>query len=120
MIVKQTRIISGIIDFPVQMLNEGEGLKIGNEILSESIQDLSGKQVSVRFYISEFEKTEEEMWANCILAITGTLDASHHAGWSEDKGSPWTDEAILIGGHDLRKEIYAYNGKFAYVEIDID
>jgi hypothetical protein len=93
----------------------GEGEPIA-KILEEEIQ---GKQVSVRYWISDTEKTKEELTENMIMTMAGAVDADYSDRYSDVTGYLWTDEELNIGGHDLLSELRDNAGKFIWLEIDV-
>jgi hypothetical protein len=88
-------------------------------IASEFYDNLKGKQVSVRYFISDTEKTKEELTENLMSALAGSVDADYNDRYSDITGYLWTDEELNIGEHDLLKELRSNVGKFLYLEVDI-
>lgn len=88
-------------------------------IAYEFKKEIQGKQVSVRYWISNVEKTKEELTKNMIMTMVGAVDADYDDVYSENTGYLWTEEDINIGGHDLLAELRTNIGKFVYMEIDI-
>ena len=86
------------------------------EVFEERIQ---GKQVSVRYWISDTEKTKEELTENMIMTMAGAVDADYSDRYSDVTGYLWTDEELKIGEHDLLAELQDNLGKFVYLEIDV-
>ena len=80
--------------------------------------DLHGKQVTVRYWISDNEQTKEQLKENQLLAISGAVYADYGACYSELTGYLWTDEKVNVGGHDLIFELQSNVGKFLYMEVD--
>lgn len=75
--------------------------------------------VTVRYFISEIEKTIDELQENLIQTISGYLEADYTDRYSEITGYLWTDEEIKIGGHDLLDIIASNVGKYIYLEVEI-
>ncbi len=82
-------------------------------------EEIQGKQVSVRYFISNTEKTKEELTENLISKIAGAVDADYGDRYSDVTGYLWTDEELNVGGHDLLKELRSEIGKFIYMEVDV-
>lgn len=76
-------------------------------------------QVSIRFWISDNEQTKEELTTNQLQTLVGDLEARYSDRYSELTGYLWTDESLLIGGHDLLNILTSHKDKFIYLEIDI-
>mgnify|MGYP001561316929 CR=1 FL=1 len=81
--------------------------------------ELQGKQVSVRYWISDTEKTKEQLQEGALKTLIGAVDADYGDRYSEITGYLRTDEELKIGGHDLLAELSSSKGKFVYLEIDV-
>lgn len=81
--------------------------------------DFGGKWVSVSYYISDVEKTKQELMENRLISITGSVEADYRDAYSELTGYLWTDEELKVGGHDLLKILNDNLGKFIYMEVQI-
>lgn len=109
----------------IRVGNKGENdsaLFIGDirEPIAEIFNDdLQGKQVSVRYWVSATEKTKNQLEENFVKKLLGDVDADYSDVRSEYTGYLWTNQNIKIGGHDLLEELYSYINKFVYIEIDI-
>lgn len=80
---------------------------------------LQGKKVSARYWISDTEKTKEQIQEGALKTIMGIVDADYGDRYSEITGYLWTDEELNIGGHDLLAELSSYKGNFVFLEIDV-
>lgn len=78
-----------------------------------------GCQVSVRYWISDKEKTKRELQENQMMVLVGAVDAEYRDRYSDITGYLWTDEELNIGGHDLGAELQSHLGKFVYLEMDV-
>ena len=94
----------------------GEGSQPIAKIFEE---DFEAKQVTVRYWTSDVEKTKEEIQESVLRKLFGDVDAMYSDSYSEITGYLWTDEELNVGGHDLIEEIRSYLGKFIYLEVDI-
>lgn len=93
----------------------GEG-----EPIAQILQDeINGREVSVRYWISDKEKTKEELQENFLKNLFGAVDAEYQDAYSDYTGYLWTDENLKIGGHDLLAELQSNLGKFIWLEIDV-
>lgn len=72
----------------------------------------------MRYWVSETEKTKEQLKENLFAAISGSVEADYGDAYSELTGYLWTDEKLKVGGHDLLDELQSYIGKFLYMEVD--
>ena len=86
------------------------------EVFQDDLQD---KQVSMRYWLSNTEKTKEELLESTLLSIIGAVDAEYGDRYSECTGYLCTDENLQIGGHDLLLHLLSHNNKFIYLEIDV-
>lgn len=88
------------------------------KVLTEQI---AGKQVSVRYWITDRQMTKDEAIEAFLKTIFGAADAKFGANYSEDTGYLWTDEDLKIGGHDLMHELRsaAWDKKWLILEIDV-
>jgi hypothetical protein len=80
--------------------------------------DLYKKQVTVRYWISEVEKTKDELKENTLAAISGAVWADYTDRYSDYTGYLWTDVELKVGGHNLLSELSSNVGKFLYMEVD--
>lgn len=96
----------------------GDGLYIDGEILSEQLEDIKGKNATVRFYISDTEKSFDELKENLIRTISGDVNAYYGDTYSEYTGYLWTNDQLNIGEHDLIEDLSNYDGKYCYLAID--
>jgi hypothetical protein len=99
-----------------------EALFIGEmeePIAYEFEEKMQGKQVSVRYWLSDSSKTKEELVENMVMAMVGAVDADYSDRYSDVTGYLWTDEELNIGGHDLLDELRSNVGRFVYMEIDV-
>ena len=93
--------------------------EIKEPIAYELKEKIQGKEVSIRYWISNIEKTKEKLTTNMIKTMVGAIDADYEDRYSENTGYLWTDEDINVGGHDLLSELRSSIGKFNYMEIDV-
>ena len=82
-------------------------------------KDFEAKKVTVRYWISDTEKTKNQLQESILRKVVGAVDANYDDVYSELTGYLWTDENLNIGGHDLLKEIRSYLGNFIYLEVDV-
>lgn len=83
-------------------------------------EEIEGRQVSVRYWISDTEKTKSELQEDFLKNLVGSIDAEYNSVCgSEYTGYMWTDENLKVGGHDLMAELRSNLGKFIWLEIDV-
>ncbi len=88
--------------------------------LAEVLQDdISGKIVTARYYITDKEATLEDAKREFLKELVGAVDIEFGSRYSEITGYLWTDEEINIGGHDLMAELHSFVGKWLILLIDI-
>ncbi len=90
-----------------------------DEPLVELLSEISEKNVSVRYWISDKELSKNELIESNVRSLSGAGDAEYEARYSDYTGYLWTDQKLEIGGHSLLGELSDYIGKFIYLEIDI-
>ncbi len=103
--------------------DDGEGMDILfvsslSRPLAEELEWMNGKQVTVRYWISDKQSTKEEAQQGFIEELMGKADVDYHHAYSEITGYLWTDEDLKIGGHDLIAELKSYIGKWLILEIE--
>lgn len=82
-------------------------------------RELVDKVVTVRYWISDTQKTKEELKGDVVRKISGDIDAIYYTHYSEYTGYLWTDEECNIGGHNLLEELRSYVGKYIHLEIEV-
>lgn len=90
-----------------------------NDPLAERLEDLSGKQVSVRYWLSDVELEKQKLLMQSFLLLNGMADVRYNPRYSEITGYLWTDEDLNIGGHDLLERLKSANGKWLLLEIEV-
>lgn len=94
----------------------GENSQPIAEIFADDFED---KQVTVRYWTSDEEKTKDELQEGVLRKLFGNIDADYGDRYSETTGYLWTNEDISIGGHNLLEEIRSYVGKYIHLEVDV-
>ena len=90
------------------------------EFLARRIKDdmaKYGKYLSVQYWISDVALSEREIKECYLEQLYGIGKAKYNMHWSEDTGYLWTDEDLMVGGHDLLEELKSHVGKFVHMEI---
>ena len=98
----------------------------GENIMSE-IRDYLGVYAreevlvkSLRFAISNkpIKSLDDVLLDIQMMFESETLDIEYSHAYSEYTGYLWTDEKLVIGGHDLLNEIKGNIGKYIHLEIE--
>ena len=114
-----------VIQGQIRLANDGEGIGIlfvGDderpfaEIFEEELQ---GKQVTVRYWVSDQKTFREDLELAQIAIANGLVDAEFGHAYSDMTGYLWTDEECMVGGHDLLQELESYVGKWLFLEAQI-
>lgn len=116
----ETLVYSGLIK--EEGYGDGFSYFIGDTerpISYELQEEISGKNVSVRYWISDIPQTREQLKEEFLSSLSGGILSEYSPKYSDITGYLWTDEEITVGGHDLLQEITDNIGKYIYLEIDI-
>lgn len=86
----------------------------------EELDDLiSGKNITLSYYICEKEMTKEQAQEGFIKTLLGCAESEFTERYSELTGYLWTDEELKVGGHDLLSELSSYRDRYLIMEIEI-
>jgi hypothetical protein len=94
--------------------------KFGIEPLASLIKsdiEKFGEYLSVRYFISEKEMSEEGLLLDFLKRLYGLTECKYFSHYSESTGYLWTDEKLIIGGHDLISELESFEGKYCFLKI---
>lgn len=80
---------------------------------------LEGRQVTLRYWITNKELTLQELEKLTVMKLLGMCDAEFFERYSEPTGYLWTDENFKVGGHDILEELKDAVGKYLYMEISV-
>ncbi len=97
-------------------------LKLDDLCLSEAFAaalDGERRQVSVRYHISPEPMTEEQRTHAEVMIAIGEGYAEYIEHYSSTTGYLWTDEELIVGGHDLEAEIGSYVGQWCRLELTV-
>ena len=75
---------------------------------AEELEWIQGKNVSVRYWIANFEATKEIADEEFASKLLGKAEADFSVAYSDYTGYLWTDEEINVGGHDLLYELKSF------------
>ena len=93
----------------------------GNRVpLTEELDVICNKQVTVYYYITDQQCSLEQAQEQFLRSMyTGKADCEFSVYYSEITGYLWTDENLVIGGHDLLDEIRSHIGSYLLLEIEV-
>lgn len=110
---------NGLINYQVRGEND-DAVYVGDTLLAEAIADdidEHGRYLSVRYFITVEEKTWDEAVEDLIRHVAGVGEARYEDRYSDITGYLWTEEDLVVGGHDLMDEITDHIGKYLLLEI---
>lgn len=103
----------------VMFLNNPVGPGYENDDpLAKRLDWMSGKRVTVRYWVADKMCAKEDAIASFLGSIDGDADVRFHVAYSELTGYLWTDEDLNIGGHDLIYELKSHAGKWLILEVE--
>lgn len=118
----ETLVYSGLLSLHTSARGEDAVLylsSVENPLADELLDKIQGKQVTVRYWITDKQVTKEEAQEDFAKQILGKANGQFGARYSEITGYLWTDEFLKIGGHDLIYELRNAVGKWLILEIEI-
>jgi len=77
-----------------------------------------GEYLTVKYYVSDKEASEDKLIEEFLKSIIGGDDIRFQVAYSDSTGYLWTDEDLMVGGHDIINEIRNNEGKYLHMEID--
>lgn len=86
--------------------------------LTDELSWISGTQVTIRYWVSDKQVTKDEANDTFMQICMGGSRVRFSAHYSELTGYLWTDEDLIVGGHDLLDELKSYEGKWLIMEVD--
>jgi hypothetical protein len=105
----------------VLFLCDLEGRSDDDNLLTETLEndiDQYGNLLTVRYWISREKRTKEELTTDHLRVALGVGAAKFIEHYSDYTGYLWTDEELMIGGHDLLEELKSFKGSFVHMEIE--
>lgn len=83
------------------------------------------RRLTVVYHITDEAHTEDELTMMLITKLCGVSVSSteyqinYHHRYSELTGYLWTDEDIVVGGHDIMRELTSFIGKWCFMIVTI-
>ena len=87
--------------------------------LTEALDCIWNRKVTVHYYITNKACTKEEAVEQFLYTLIGLADVEFTARYSDITGYLWTDENLMIGGHDLLEELRSEVGNYLLLEIEV-
>lgn len=82
--------------------------------------EIYNKVANVRFYIGDSPISDpDKLDRDRIEYILGKAETDYNHIYSDLTGYLWTDEEFKVGGHDLNEMLYANEGKYIHMEIEL-
>jgi hypothetical protein len=115
--------MSELITIHGEIINKmsDSGLTIDYYPLAEEFKDhdLANRTVNIRYWISDTEDTPDVIKECHLKTLIGVVDVDYgYIFYSEISGGQVTAEKLMVGGHDLIKELTSFNGKYILLEIE--
>lgn len=103
-------------DYDALVLSE-EGQPLAQQV-EEAIESY-GNFLSVRYWTTVASKQvpDEKLEESAVRTLLGDSEAEYLAHYSEITGYLWTDELLVVGGHDLLHELRSHLKEWCVVEI---
>jgi hypothetical protein len=76
-----------------------------------------GHYLAVRYWTAAVPRRRKDMIEGAIREMLGAGEAEFGSRYSEVTGYLWTDEDIMVGGHDLLEELKSQAGRYCLLEI---
>ena len=86
--------------------------------VAEELEWMNGKNVTVRYWITDSKVTRDEAAEDFIRNLIGVAETRLGSRYSEMTGYLWTDEDLKVGGHDLLDELKSNVGKWLILEVE--
>ena len=99
------------------MESAGKAPKIVAEMLYDDLR-AHGQYLSVRYFITDSPVAEDKLEEALVAYLIGAGDFGYRMYYSEATGYLWTDEDLMVGGHDLLAELKSNLGKYVHLEIE--
>jgi hypothetical protein len=74
-------------------------------------------QVSVRYFVTDEPVPPDELESELASMATGDADIRYGMVYSEETGYLWTNEDLVVGGHDVIEELLPRLGKWLHLEV---
>lgn len=97
---------------------EDDILFLDSEPISKELEYLCRKFVTVRYYISDKEVSIEQAEELLINSLFGIVNSDYGMRYSELTGYLWTDELLMVGGHNLLQELKTFDGKYLILVVE--
>lgn len=90
------------------------------EPLADFLEFMHRKNVTVRYWVTDTECSIDQASEDFLATVMGRAEVKYGAQYSELTGYLWTDEDLIVGGHDLLKELKSYKDKWLILQLEIN
>lgn len=87
--------------------------------LVEELDWIKDSEVTIRYWICDKECSRDEANEDYAKQIMGSVEYEYGAVYSELTGYLWTNEELMVGGHDLLDELLGNVGKYLILEVEV-
>lgn len=115
------KIYSGKVEIRAFRNNDYACFVGGDKPLASEVNsdmEMYGKFLSVRYFISDKERSIQELEERLFQTVSGLSNADYGDRYSEITGYLWTDEELNVGGHNLLAEIRDHEGQWCVLEVE--
>ena len=109
------RIIAGRLEFR----DDGDAggiLHVGDDPVAEAFSAYG--EVTVHYWVTSMPKSKAELSMDTFKKMHGDCDQKYYHRYSDYTGYLWTEEGLVVGGHDLLAELRGEKGKYLYAEME--
>ena len=86
------------------------------EVIQEDMANY-GQYLTVRYFLSDRPMSRDALIEALMSTITGCVNAEYQMCYSEITGYLYTNEEVMVGGHDLLGELRQHVGEWLDLEI---
>jgi len=90
-----------------------------DKALSEELEVIAKKTVTARYWLTDEQVSREQAQEQFMRKVFGAADVQYSPHYSEVTGYLWTDEDLMVGGHDLLAELTSAAGKWLILEVEV-
>jgi hypothetical protein len=108
-----------IIERDYSSTDDALSLSTLNKPLAEELEYITGRNVTVRYWLSKRQVSFTELKTEAVKVIMGGFKSEFYERYSEYTGYLWTTQELMVGGHDLLGELETYVGYWLVLEIEL-
>ena len=91
----------------------------GDDNVAEWAEQFTRQQISLHYWISDREESDDAIKQRAVEQIIGLVDAEWDVAYSEITGYLWTDSKFKVGGHDMLDRLQGETGKYLLLEVEV-